>query len=139
MSEGAATHVRGVVLAHGEMARGLVDAVRKISGVEKEVLIPLSNEGRTPERLREELDSLLGDRPAVVFTDLHGGSCATTALAASRRGSTAVMCGTNLPMLLDFVFHTELPLDELVERLEKKGRDSIRGHRSTTGALGGAG
>jgi mannose/fructose-specific phosphotransferase system component IIA len=32
----------------------------------------------------------------------------------------------NLPILLDFVFHRDMPLDELVPRLVGKGRDGIR-------------
>ena len=55
--------VRGIVLAHGLMARGMVDAVRKISGVDEGVVVPLSNEGKSPEALREELDLLLGKGP----------------------------------------------------------------------------
>ena len=44
------------------------------------------------------------------------------------RGSDrrAVVCGVNLPVLLDFVFHRDLPMEELVPRLVAKGRDGIR-------------
>lgn len=135
MSDDPDAFVRGVVLAHGDMARGMVDAVRKISGAGEEALVPLSNEGRTPEALREALDELIGEAPAVVFTDLLAGSCAMAALAASRRGDTVVVCGANLPMLLDFVFHRDLPLDELRARLQSKGREGIR---SFGGSGGGA-
>ena len=41
-------------------------------------------------------------------------------------GGRAVLCGVNLPILLDFVFHRDLPVGELVTRLEGKGRDGIR-------------
>lgn len=126
MSEDGVSPVRGVVLAHGDMARGLVDAVRKISGQGEEALRALSNEGRSPERLRRELDELLGEGPAIVFTDLQAGSCALAALSASGRAQTVVVCGANLPMLLDFVFHRDLPLGSLAERLVDKGREGIR-------------
>jgi mannose/fructose-specific phosphotransferase system component IIA len=43
------------------------------------------------------------------------------------RPETAVVCGVNLPMLLDFVFHRDLPLPELVDRLVSKGKASITG------------
>ena len=119
--------VRGVLLAHGEMARGMVDAVRKISGAPEESLVPLSNEGLSPQGLREALAGILGEAgPAVIFTDLQAGSCAMAAAAAARRGGTLVLCGANLPMLLDFVFHRELTLEELAERLQEKGHQGIR-------------
>ena len=118
--------VRGVVLAHGDMARGMVDAVRKISGASGDSLIPLSNEGLSAQGMREQLASHLGEGPAVVFTDLQAGSCAMAAAAACREGETLVLCGANLPMLLDFVFHRELTLEQLHERLLEKGRQGIR-------------
>jgi mannose/fructose-specific phosphotransferase system component IIA len=133
MSDEDTPRVRGVVVAHGEMARGLVDAVRRISGHGEEALVPLSNDGRSPESLRAELESLLGDGPAVVFTDLQAGSCALAAVATSRRGNTVVLCGANLPMLLDFVFHRDAPLDTLAERLVQKGREGIRSLRASSG------
>lgn len=146
MSEGAPGRVRGVLLAHGDMARGLVDAVRKISGQGEEALLPLSNEGRTPEGLRRELERVLDESPAIVFTDLHGGSCALAAVAASRRHPTAVVCGANLPMLLEFVFHRDESVEALSQRLVRKGQEGIRslgcwGDRSPPppGAGGGSG
>jgi mannose/fructose-specific phosphotransferase system component IIA len=146
MSEGIQGPVRGVLIAHGTMAHGIADAVRKISGQGEDALLPLSNDGRSPERLRQELERLLGDEPAVVFTDLQGGSCAVAALGTARSAGTLVICGANLPMLLDFVFHRDLTLEALSERLVAKGREGIRGHHRTgvraelsTGARGAGG
>ncbi len=118
--------VRGVLLTHGAMARGMADAIRKISGVDEEVLHPLSNDGKSPETLQEELEALIKDRVAVIFTDLPSGSCALAA-RVSCRGSLrrVVMFGVNLPMLLEFVFNRHLPLEELIPRLLEKGRRSL--------------
>jgi len=119
--------VLGVVLAHGEMARGLVDAVSRIAGMERTAMVAVSNEGRSPEKLEEEIDGMIGDRPAVIFTDMHTGSCALVArLACREHRDRAILFGTNLAMLLDFVFHRDLPLRELVPRLLAKGRESVR-------------
>lgn len=116
----------GVVLAHGAMARGLADAVAKIAGPGEDVLIPLSNEGKSGEALQEELEGLLGKGPGIVFTDLTSGSCALSARRCCRPGEgRAVVFGVNLPVLLDFVFNRNLPMEELVPRLLEKGRAGL--------------
>ena len=118
---------RGIVVGHGDMAQGLVDAVRRIAGEAGQCLHAVSNEGRGPEELRAALESVAGEGPAVVFVDLESGSCGIAAAYACRaKSERAVVCGVNLPMLLDFVFHRELPLPELVERVVERGRTAIR-------------
>ena len=127
--------VVGIVFAHGSMAEGLVDAARGISGVAENALIPLSNRGLGPEALQGEVERIAGTGPAVVFTDLHSGSCAVAARLSCRgRGGRVVLCGVNLPMLLDFVFHREMSLEELVDRLVATGRDAVRCLTPTTTA-----
>jgi mannose/fructose-specific phosphotransferase system component IIA len=125
MSE--STAVRGVVLTHGEMAAGLVDAVRKIAGIPTEALIPVSNEGYGPESLQSEMRQIVGEGPAVIFTDLRMGSCALVARMLCRdHDRVRVLCGVNLAMLLDFAFHRDLSLDDLVDRLVEKGREGVQ-------------
>src|SRR5690349_7252281 len=120
MSEGSTAPgpTRGIIVGHGAMASGMVDAVRRIAGVADDVLIAVSNEGKGPDALRDELCRLAAAGPVVVFTDMHAGSCAVAARVACRsQSSSAVVCGVNLPMLLDFVFHRELPIETLVPKL----------------------
>lgn len=125
MSEGPG--VLGVVVAHGELATGLVSAVARIAGSEPDALLALSNEGRSPEELASVLEERMRSRVTLVFTDMQTGSCALVArLTCRERDDRAVIFGVNLAMLLDFVFHRHLPLDELVPRLLKKGRESVR-------------
>ena len=124
MSEGVGAV--GVVVGHGAMAQGLVDAARRIAGDAADVLRPLSNDGKSPTDLRALLDELVGDQTVVVFADLMSGSCGMAALACCRDSlKRAVVCGVNLPMLLDFVFNREMPLGELVPRLVETGRAAI--------------
>lgn len=124
MSEAVAA--RGVVLSHGLLAEGLVDAVRQITGVADEVLVGQSNRGLSPEALVTALRRLVGEGPVVVFTDLPSGSCSVTARRLQReRFDILVIGGVNLPLLLDFVLHRELPLAELGPRLVEKGRTAI--------------
>lgn len=119
--------IRGIVLTHGSMCYGLVDAVRKISGIQEDVLVALTNDGRGPEDLFAAVVEAGGEGPALIFTDLQTGSCALAARFACRDPERfRVIFGANLPMLLDFVFHRDLPLDELVDRLLEKGRSGIQ-------------
>ena len=114
------------MVGHGEMARGLVDAVRHIAGDVADGLTPLSNEGKGADQLGAELDAAVGPGPAVVFADLQFGSCGMAALSSCRDSTQrVVVCGVNLPMLLEFVFHRDLPLDELVTLLVETGRGAI--------------
>ena len=119
--------MKAVVVAHGDLALGLVTAATRIAGTEAGVLTPISNEGKGPDELREAILAVVGDGPAVVFTDLGAGSC-TLAARVSCRGRTGVcvVTGVNLPMLLEFVFHRDLDLPELVTRLEEKAHSGIQ-------------
>ena len=119
--------VRGVLLSHGKLAEGMVDAVRRITGLDEGVLVPMSNEGQNPQGLADQVDELVGSEPVVVFTDLGTGSCALTAqLTCRNNGRRAVVFGMNLPMLLEFVFHRELSLSQLIPRLLEKGKEGVK-------------
>jgi mannose/fructose-specific phosphotransferase system component IIA len=118
--------VRGVVLTHGSMAEGLVDAVQQIAGAEPDALIPISNRGLSPQTVIERIRALAGRGPLVLFTDLQSGSCAFAVRQLCReRSDMAAIAGVNLPLLLDFVLHRDQPLAELVPRLLNKGRSAI--------------
>lgn len=126
--------VRGLMLAHGDLSAGLVDAVREIAGGDADVIQPLSNRARGPEALLETIQRDAGAGPLLIFTDLASGSCAFAARKlATQRPDTAIICGANLAVLLDFVFHADLPLAELVERLVSQGRGAIIGSCAGTG------
>jgi len=125
MSEDA---VRGLIIAHSSLAAGLASAVRQIAGVGEEAIQAVSNEGRGPDGLLAVVRETVGEAPVVLFTDLASGSCAFTARkVAMERPNTGIICGVNLPVLLDFVFHRDLPLPQLVDRLIEKGKGGISG------------
>lgn len=118
--------VQGVLVAHGAMAEGLVDAVERISGIGRDALSPLSNEGLSPHELADRIAAALSDSPAILFTDLQSGSCAFAARRlCEHRQDVIVLTGVNLPLLLEFVLHRELPLRELIPRLIAKGHAGI--------------
>jgi mannose PTS system EIIA component len=118
--------VRGVLLGHGGMPEGMVDAVRHITGCDADVLMPVSNRGMSPDSLAAEVHRLVGEGPAIVFTDLPSGSCGFVARRLTHTvPRLAVVSGVNLPVLVEFVMNRTLSLEALVPRLLSKGRASI--------------
>lgn len=129
--------VRGIVVAHSDMARALVEAVERIAGIEEDALVPVSNEGLRPEQVRDRLAELVGNDRAIIFTDLREGSCGMAARQVCLPTSNRVLItGVNLPVLLDFVMNRHLPLTELTERLLDRGRKSIRAMPEPAGSGG---
>lgn len=124
MSEVVPAH--GLVVSHGLLAEGMVDAVRRVTGIGEEALVGISNHGISPDALLNEIRRRTGDGPVIIFTDMPSGSCSLAARRLQHEDpSVAVIGGVNLPMLLDFVLNRDLPLPELALRLVEKGRASI--------------
>jgi mannose/fructose-specific phosphotransferase system component IIA len=115
------SEVRGVVVAHGELASALVRVVEGISGV-KGALEPVTNVSCSPDELADRVARAVGEGPAVIFADMATGSCGFAGQRIARAGNVAVVSGVNLPMLLDFVFHREMDFRALAERVVEKGR-----------------
>ncbi len=119
------TLVSGVVVAHGALAEALVAVVAQISGA-AEGLVAVSNEGLGAEGLRMKVADHIDAGSTIIFVDLQGGSCGLAGLGVAKTTSNvAVLSGVNLPMLLDFVFHRDLPMRALVDRLVDKGRAEL--------------
>jgi PTS system N-acetylgalactosamine-specific IIA component len=117
---------RAIVAGHGEFAAGLVSAVEQITGRGDQFLaLAITGLGA------EDIERLLRDRMVetgirVVFTDLQAGSC-TMAARRVLRGLTdaVVVCGTNLPLLLDFVFNERAAPSEAARHAAERGRAAI--------------
>ena len=123
MSE--AVLVQGLMVAHGTFSVGMIDAVQRITGI-SDALVPVSNSGLAPDALARAILERLHEGPAILFTDLKSGSCGMAAHRLLReRGELSVVSGVNLPLLLEFVMHRDMALDELVARLVSKGRAAI--------------
>jgi mannose PTS system EIIA component len=124
MSEPGAN--RAVLLCHGTLADGLMDAVRHITGCAPDAVVPITNRGKSPEALATEVTEALGTGPAIIFTDLQSGSCGFVARRlAQSKAQLVVISGVNLPVLIEFVMNSSLPLDQIVPRLLAKGRAAM--------------
>jgi mannose/fructose-specific phosphotransferase system component IIA len=118
--------LRGVIVSHAAVAQALVTAVESITGV-TQALVPVTNDGCDRDALFAALAAAVGDVPAVLFIDLPGGSCLTSAATYARnRSDLAVVTGVNLAMLLDFVFHRDLSPAEAAQRAAAAGSKAIR-------------
>ncbi len=130
----SATHPRhrpfALLVTHGALGAELVRTAESILGVQTDVYT-LSNADYSIDDLTAEVGervrSVAEERPIVMFTDLAAGSCGI----ASRRAQVPErdirrITGINLPMLLEFFHYRDtLPLDELLPRLETKGKAGI--------------
>jgi mannose/fructose-specific phosphotransferase system component IIA len=124
MSETAA--LRAVLLGHGGMPQGMVDAVRHITGCDPDAIVPITNRSMSPDALTLEVQRVLGTGPGIIFTDLQSGSCGFVARRLTQLApDIVVISGINLPVLLDFAMNRTLPLEELVPRLLAKGRAAM--------------
>ena len=118
--------LRGVIVSHAAVAQALLSAVAAITGV-TDALVPVSNDGCDTGALATRLAAAIGDRPALLFVDLPGGSCLTSSVRFARgNADVAVVTGVNLAMLLDFVFHRDLSLAEAARRAVEAGAKAIR-------------
>jgi mannose/fructose-specific phosphotransferase system component IIA len=118
--------LRGVVVCHGRLAGALVEAAEQISGVTG-ALTAVTNTGCDRGALEARVAEAVGAGPAVVFVDLSSGSCLFAVLNRLRANATArVVTGVNLAMLVDFVFHRSLALDEAAARAAVAGGKAIR-------------
>ena len=123
---GGAAPVRAIVAGHGTFAAGLVSAVEQITG-RGGLLHPVSVAGLGAEDIERTLRELMERTGArVIFTDLQAGSCSMAGRRILRGTPEAVLiCGTNLPILLDFVFADAMPAPEAARHAAERGRAAI--------------
>ena len=119
--------VRAIVAAHGDLAAGLLSAVRAVTGQEA-IFRPLTNTGLDRVALETLLRAAVLESGArVVFTDLPGGSWTLAARRLQREfPDLMVVTGTSLPVLLDFVYSQADPASAARQAVER-GRNALAG------------
>ena len=124
MSDGVA--IRALVAGHGDFAAGLISAVDAITG-QGAMLEPIQVKGLCSEDIQNLLrERLVATGALVIFTDLQAGSCTMAARRVLREvAEVALVSGTNLPMLLDFVMSRESDSVAAARSAVEKGRSSM--------------
>ena len=95
-----------VLVSHGLLAEGLRDAVEMIAGRQERFLTIGMQATGDLDTLRSRIESAVsevaGDDGALVLVDILGGNPANASSRLARTG-TEVICGVNLPMLLELL------------------------------------
>jgi mannose/fructose-specific phosphotransferase system component IIA len=125
--------VRGIIIAHADLAQGFVATVEAIIGPQED-LVALSNTNYSREDLDRLIKRYLDDgMPTVIFTDFAAGSTyavarlAISAYCQPGQATCEAISGVNLPMLLSFVTKREnLSFPALVETLRQDGHRGIQ-------------
>jgi mannose PTS system EIIA component len=121
--------VNAVVVTHGFLGAELIRTAEAILGPQDGIAF-ISNANSAPEDLSDQVRLLLAqeEAPIFLFVDVRGGSCSQACQQIRRmHPKLVVICGINLPMLLDFFVNRDrVTGDELAARLIDKGREGIR-------------
>ena len=123
----------GVLVAtHGEMAKGLFDAIDMICGTQEKFSIVSLKRGQYAESFGEELgekiNELNSDEGVVVLVDLLGATPMNqSALNLYKSDKVEVITGVNLPMVVTAAMERDCFSDikELVEKIKNDGKDSV--------------
>jgi mannose/fructose-specific phosphotransferase system component IIA len=127
------TPLRGLIIAHADLADALITTVSQIAGPQ-ENLVALSNTNLSAAELERRIRELLEDGvPTIIFTDFLGGSAfaaARSVVHACRLENgtpCAVITGVNLPMLISFVTKRQSHnLYEFIDILREDGHRGIQ-------------
>ncbi|MDU4133296.1 MAG: PTS sugar transporter subunit IIA, partial [Clostridium perfringens] len=121
-----------LVATHGEMAKGLFDAIDMICGTQEKFSIVSLKRGQDAESFGEELgekiNELNSDEGVVVLVDLLGATPMNqSALNLYKSDKVEVITGVNLPMVVTATMERDYFSDikELVEKIKNDGKDSV--------------
>ncbi len=119
-----------LVVTHGDVAKELVDSVRKIVGRIKNldaVSIDWNDDvdeaTRRIEEARERVDRGKG---VLLLTDMFGGTPTNLALSMLEPGKLEIVTGVNLPMLIKFAnLDEKLSLPDAAMGIADEAREAI--------------
>lgn len=126
MSSSDVPAIAGIVCGHGNFADGLISAVDQITG-KGSILLGISNRDFGGQELESHMRGELKRTGAeALFTDLPAGSATMAARRILRDTPGVVLVtGTNLGLLLDFVFHAHEGVATAARQAAERGRACI--------------
>lgn len=124
--------VKLVVVCHGALAEGLINAMELIAGTQEEVVALRLEETDAIDGLESRVEAAVQERSAgqevLILVDLFGASpFNVSSRVAMRNAGVEVITGVNLPMLLETALGREnMPLVELVKVAREAGAGSVK-------------
>lgn len=121
-----------VLVSHGGMAEGMLEAIQMIIGMTDQLEALGLKEEDSPEGLmdliQESVNRVDTGDGVLLFTDLFGATPfnASARLAMMLGDGVEVICGMNLPMLLELVMQREgETLASLVDMAVENGKNGV--------------
>lgn len=122
--------IGGIIATHAGLAAGLLEAVEMIAGKQENLLAVSLQEGDGLEILIERIQkaaAVMEKEELVIFTDLFGATPFHAASVLSAQTGCHVVCGVNLPLLLDFTVKRESKsLEDIKESLHAVSENDYR-------------
>ena len=118
-----------IITGHGNFGTGLKSSLDLIVGNFDFVKPVDFTEEKSPESLKEEINTLIkeSDKKVYIFTDLVGGTpFKISSELTLEHKNVEVLCGTNLPMLVESAMTMSLGCDIDSELIKEAGINSIK-------------
>lgn len=121
-----------LLISHGEMASGLLDAAKLIVGEQENVAVIALREMDAIDALDQKIEQAVADldqgQGVLILVDLFGASpFNASARVAMRMPNVDVITGMNLPMLLETTMNREMSeLNDLINIAKNAGSDGVR-------------
>ena len=118
-----------IITGHGKFGYGLKSSLNIIVGENDSIRFVDFTEEKSPESLKEEIKRNLKETngKVYIFTDLLGGTpFKVSSELALENSNIEVLCGTNLPMLVEASMMISLGLDIDSDSIKDAGINNIR-------------
>lgn len=117
-----------LIVSHGELANGLLDAAKLIVGEIPKITALGLMPGEDPEGFRERLYAEIEAEPeqgVLVLADILCGTPFNSMIGKLREPGIEMVIGVNLPMLLETIMHREDDLPALADYARQMGVQGI--------------
>ncbi len=119
-----------LIVAHGNLGESLIQCASYVLGSRPERLRALDlgaceDPAEMVARARSELAELDAGGGVLVLADIYGATPCNALCTLIEPGRVQMVSGVNLPMLLKALTYRDEPLDRLVERATRGGRDGV--------------